>query len=169
MSLRKTPVKFLVRADPKPKPVIIVTPGDGPIFLGNANRPCAFIGAQPFQLQARDAPDYPKISEMPSGPFGVSLGRGRDTTARNRLYRARSLFAPQRFVIQYQEILRFLRMPGVQFVEQRSQCGTRRGITKNGVPAVSRKFTGAQRGNILHKLAAGFRRQFGNGFLNFQQ
>lgn len=120
-------------------------------------------------VASRDAPDYPKISEMPSGPLGVFPVRGRDTTARNRLCRARSPFVPQRFVIQHQEILWILRMLGVQLIEQRSQCGTRRGIAKNGVPTVSWKFTGAQRGNILHKLAARFRRQFGNGFFNFQQ
>ena len=60
-------------------------------------------------------------------------------------------------------------MPGVQLVEQRSQRGARRGGAKNGVPAISRKFTGAKRGNVLHKLTAGFRRQFGDGFFNFQQ
>lgn len=60
-------------------------------------------------------------------------------------------------------------MPGIQFVEQRSQRGTRRGVVKNGVPAVGWKFTRTERWNVLHKLAAGFRRQFGNGLFNFQQ
>jgi hypothetical protein len=34
---REMPVKFLMRADPKPKPVIVVTPGNGAIFPGNAD------------------------------------------------------------------------------------------------------------------------------------
>src|SRR5580693_2055796 len=47
------PVKLLVRADPKPEPVIVVTPGDRTIISGYADRPSATIGTQPFQAQAR--------------------------------------------------------------------------------------------------------------------
>jgi hypothetical protein len=49
---RKLAVKFLVRADPKPEPVIVVTPGDRAVISGYADRPSATVGTQPFQAQA---------------------------------------------------------------------------------------------------------------------
>lgn len=42
-----------MRANPEPKPIVIaVTAGDGTIISCDANRPCAMVGFQTFQLQA---------------------------------------------------------------------------------------------------------------------
>jgi hypothetical protein len=60
-------------------------------------------------------------------------------------------------------------MFGIQLVEACGQCGARSCVLQNDVPATRWKFTGAKRGNILHKLAAGFGRQSGDGFFDFQQ
>ena len=46
---------------------------------------------------------------------------------------------------------------------------TRSAVIENCSPTVRRKCVRTKCGNILHKLAAGFRRQFGDCFLNFQQ
>jgi len=54
----------------------------------------------------------------------------------------------------------------VQFVEERGQGGTRPGVGQDGIPALSRKLTGTQRGNVGHELAAGLGRQFGNGLFD---
>jgi len=167
---RKTPVKFLVRADPKPKPVIVVTAGDGAKISGDANRPCAIVKFQTLQLQTcanLDAPDSPRtFGRLFGRRFGFAAA-GRDTISKNPPCRASSLF--QRFVVQRQKTFRLLRIFGIQFVKQRSQHGTRRGIIQDRVPAVRRKGVGAKRGNVLNKLMARFGRQLGNGFFNFQQ
>jgi len=41
-----------VRADPKPKPVVVsVTAGDRPIVASHANRPCTRIGLETLELK----------------------------------------------------------------------------------------------------------------------
>src|ERR1035438_4592647 len=48
----KPPVKFLVRADPKPKPVVIVTTRDGSVVARHADGPRAAVRTQSLQLEA---------------------------------------------------------------------------------------------------------------------
>ena len=48
---RETPVKFFVRTDPKPEPVVIMAAGDGAVISGDAHRPRAIVKFQTLQLQ----------------------------------------------------------------------------------------------------------------------
>ena len=94
------------------------------------------------------------------------------------VYGLRRLAIPTRFQIgklfdpateRRSEIFRRLRMFGIQLVEQGGQCGTLSCVVQNSIPTIRRKFTGAQRGNVQHELAAGCCRQLGDGFLDFEQ
>ena len=52
-SYRKLTIEFGMAANPDPNPVIAIPAGDCAVVLGDADRPAARIGAQPFQSQAR--------------------------------------------------------------------------------------------------------------------